>query len=240
MFVLTIDQKDSRAGADLVDALLAELADIEVAVPFERTVGDEIQGVISDPDALVSAVLIALRAGEWHIGIGIGAIDSPLPNSTREGRGPAFILAREAVDAAKSSRISVAVRAGEGNDVGGAPASTAASSSRGSADRSSHGSADENSRGSGDESLGADAAEFQALTRILGVVWEGRTSAQWEVADLLDDGLSGKEAAARLGVSAAAVSQRRRAGAYDESREASDALGIIARRIASRSPGEKP
>jgi hypothetical protein len=44
-----------------------------------------------------------LREDSWSIGIGIGPVEEPLPESTRAGRGPAFVYAREAVTAAKSA-----------------------------------------------------------------------------------------------------------------------------------------
>ena len=46
--------------------------------------------------------LHALRSGRWYVGIGVGAVDLPLPASPREGSGPAFVAARAAVEKAKS------------------------------------------------------------------------------------------------------------------------------------------
>jgi hypothetical protein len=77
---------------------------------FERTAGDEFQGVLDDPVVVVDIVLELVRSGGWSIGIGVGPVDEPLPASTREGRGPAFVLAREAVEAAKRHPGGVAVR----------------------------------------------------------------------------------------------------------------------------------
>ncbi|MBO0900364.1 hypothetical protein J1G43_10355 [Cellulomonas sp. zg-ZUI22] len=112
MFVLTIDQRGSRTGTDRVPELLADLADVPVVRGFERTVGDEVQGVLDDPDVVVDTALRVLRDGGWSVGIGAGAVDEPLPASPREGAGPAFVLAREAVEAAKSRQrpVPVAVR----------------------------------------------------------------------------------------------------------------------------------
>ena len=54
--VVTVDQRASRTGPDLVEALLADLNDPRRAptrvLDFERTAGDEVQGVIDDPAAL--------------------------------------------------------------------------------------------------------------------------------------------------------------------------------------------
>ncbi|GAA1358144.1 hypothetical protein GCM10009636_30490 [Arthrobacter koreensis] len=103
MFVLTIDQKDSRKTADRVPELLNLLGSEELELPFERTVGDEVQGVASSADAAVNAALAALRQGGWSVGIGVGTVGRPLPASSREAGGEAFIAARAAVDRAKKT-----------------------------------------------------------------------------------------------------------------------------------------
>lgn len=121
MWVLTIDQEGSRTVGDRVSDLLAGLAadspltraaQDAVVLPFERTVGDEVQGVLADPGLVVALTLHLVRAGGWSVGIGAGPVDRPLPASSREASGAAFIHAREAVDAAKSRArtVPVAVR----------------------------------------------------------------------------------------------------------------------------------
>lgn len=112
MFVVTVDQRGSRRDRDRVPDLLALLADVRTALPFERTVGDEVQGVLDDVEEVTAVVLTVLRVGGWSIGIGAGAVRLPLPATPREGAGEAFVLAREAVEAAKSRQRphSVAVR----------------------------------------------------------------------------------------------------------------------------------
>ncbi len=111
--VLTVDQDGSRAGTDQVPAALEALAGIPSLLPFERTVGDELQGVLDDPAALVRALEWLLRAGAWNVGIGVGAIETPLPDHARAGRGPAYLAAREAVTAAKGSPWHVRAVAGD-------------------------------------------------------------------------------------------------------------------------------
>jgi len=108
--VVTVDQVGSRGAADLVDPALGELADIPSVRAFERTAGDEFQGVLDDPDALARVVEHLLRGDEWSVGIGFGAVDLPLPTSARAGRGAAYQRAREAVDAAKGGPWGVCVR----------------------------------------------------------------------------------------------------------------------------------
>ena len=78
--------------------------------PFERTAGDEFQGVLDHPAALAAVVERLLREGGWNIGIGIGEVEEPLPENARAGRGPAYLHAREAVTAAKSSPLAAAGR----------------------------------------------------------------------------------------------------------------------------------
>jgi len=116
MFVVTIDQRGSRVHGDRVDELLgsptmsalAEDAD-GVVRAFERTVGDEVQAVLDDARVVVDLVLDIARRGGWSIGIGAGDVDEPLPESSRAGSGAAFILARTAVEAAKSRTRTVAL-----------------------------------------------------------------------------------------------------------------------------------
>ena len=111
MFVLTIDQQDSRSSDDAVPRILDVLSPLDTVVPFARTIGDEVQGVLDDPDAVAEAVRrIGIDSG-WHIGIGIGEVERPLPETTIEGRGAAFYAARQAVEAAKSAPAHLVVSA---------------------------------------------------------------------------------------------------------------------------------
>lgn len=115
MFVMTVDQRRSSHSKDLVSSALDRLRAVPTRLPFERTAGDEFQGLLEDPLSVVDATLELVRDGTWHIGIGAGGVELPLPESTRAARGPAFELARRAVDAAKRRPQHVAVR-GSGAD----------------------------------------------------------------------------------------------------------------------------
>lgn len=125
--VLTVDQRGSRrrAAPDRVPAALSGLAGlggVALLRPFERTAGDEFQGVLHDPVALAPVVERLLREDAWNIGVGIGPVDEPLPESTRAGRGAAYVHARDAVTAAKSSPWHLRVEGeveGEGTGVRG-------------------------------------------------------------------------------------------------------------------------
>jgi hypothetical protein len=104
--VLTVDQQDSRTNLDAVPALLGRLADapdLALLRPFQRTVGDEVQAVLDDADAVVEALARILRDGGWSVGLGVGAVDEPLPPDSRAGRGEAYLLARDAVTRAKTA-----------------------------------------------------------------------------------------------------------------------------------------
>ena len=89
MFVLTIDQRHSRTETDRVPVLLDILREVCATSPplagFERTVGDEIQGLFGDAAGAVAAVRAVVREGGWHLGIGIGPIEG-VPATVRAGR----------------------------------------------------------------------------------------------------------------------------------------------------------
>ena len=111
--VLTLDQRDSRLHGDtvptLVDLLDSPALPRPPMRPFQRTAGDELQGVVDDAGTAVEVVARVLRDGGWHLGIGIGEVETPLPAETRAGRGAAFVRAREAVTRAKSDVHRLAV-----------------------------------------------------------------------------------------------------------------------------------
>jgi hypothetical protein len=107
VYVLTLDQRASRDAVDLVPDLLNSLnrrpRRTGLLRKFERTAGDEVQGVLSDARTAIDVIAELLREEHWSIGLGIGEVADPLPRSTRAGRGAAFVNAREAVTRAKSS-----------------------------------------------------------------------------------------------------------------------------------------
>jgi hypothetical protein len=117
MYVVTADQKHSRTAADRVPALLADLQlrtrnGTGTSRPFERTAGDEVQGLLDDPAVVVEVVVTLLRGG-WWVGIGVGAVEEPLPDTARAGRGPAYLAARQAVESAKAAPAGICVSGGE-------------------------------------------------------------------------------------------------------------------------------
>ncbi|MDJ0357251.1 MarR family transcriptional regulator [Paenarthrobacter sp. PH39-S1] len=201
MFVLTMDQRASRRGPDLVPGLLEMLRDIPAKLAFERSVGDEVQGVLTDPGSIVEVVMRALRTGQWYIGIGVGPVDFPLPPSPREASGPAFVAARAAVERAKKTgeRVPLSVQWS-----GGGAASHKSGSSEPGLD-----SADAVQAGFRRADPQQLAASAEAVLVLTGRLVRGRTEAEWRILDLLQPGVRGGQAAVaeRLGISPQAVSK---------------------------------
>lgn len=96
--------------------MINELAAFAPVLPFTRTVGDEFQGLLADPVSVVDAILLLMRNDQWHIGLGIGPVERPLPTDSRAARGPAFICARAAVTAAKNEPSHLSVVAARESD----------------------------------------------------------------------------------------------------------------------------
>ncbi|GAA1986183.1 hypothetical protein GCM10009718_24490 [Isoptericola halotolerans] len=198
MIVLTIDQKSSTTRGDLVPALLGRLqargatgdAARGLVRPFERTVGDEVQGVLAadDDGARLAVQLIGdvLRDGGWSVGVGVGGVDEPLPATSRAAAGPAFVRARAAVEEAKGRGSAVPLA------VVGPP----------------------------DEPAATIAGDAQALLRLLGALAARRSAAGWEAIDTLGEhgGVDAPQraTAARLAISEQAVSQRLRTALWAE------------------------
>ncbi|MCA5894683.1 SatD family protein [Isoptericola sp. NEAU-Y5] len=119
MIVITADQRGSTGNADRVPEVLDALArrtagHAGVVLGFERTVGDEVQGVLDADEGAALAVDLVLdlvRDGGWSVGVGLGAVDEPLPEVSRAASGAAFVRARRAVERAKGrgSAVPVAV-----------------------------------------------------------------------------------------------------------------------------------
>lgn len=171
MFVLTVDQIDSRRRPDRVDEALHDVAvrfaGRLIAAP-ERTAGDEFQLATADAPAALDLALTLVRAGDWSVGLGVGTLREPHGDSVRAMTGTAFVNARDAVTAAKKRPARFALV--------------------------------------GDPGL----PDLDPLVRLLLALRERRTPEGWELCDLLDaePGLTLTEAAARLGISVQAASQR--------------------------------
>lgn len=113
MFVIIADQIDSRHDDDRVAGALRDLHERYAATLLlapERTAGDELQLLTDDAETALEAALLLLRDEHWRVGLGVGDVRTPLPQSVREARGPAFVAARSAVDAAERRPTRCAVR----------------------------------------------------------------------------------------------------------------------------------
>lgn len=200
MFVVVADQVGSRSGADRVPAALETLAGIDTVLGFERTAGDEIQGLIDEPGMVVAVLDRLTRLGDWRIGIGAGAVDSPIPASTRAARGPAYLAARSAISAARTSPTDLALRLPP--DV----------------------------RGEAYRELTDEATDAETALWLLRSVLARRSEEGWELMDLLDQGLTNARAAEHLGISPSAASQRlSRAARPETTRGAKLATRLLAR-----------
>ena len=112
MIVITADQVDSRSTPDLVGAALLDLngdRDIRLALPADRTAGDEIQMLATGGADAVGVILRLTRTRRWSVGCGVGAVREPLAPSIRESSGDAFIAARSAVERAKKRSLRFAL-----------------------------------------------------------------------------------------------------------------------------------
>mgnify|MGYP001793095929 CR=1 FL=1 len=114
MYVLTIDQRGSTADVDRVPDLITALRSLASA-PFERSVGDELQGVVEHAEDVVEIAMYALRSGHWYVGIGVGAVQLTPGGSPREGSGSGFVAARKAGELAKGAAGQFPLSVGSGS-----------------------------------------------------------------------------------------------------------------------------
>lgn len=107
MFVLTIDRRGSRRAHDSAD-MRTHRDRCRATLPrpvldWQISAGDELQALYDRPEHVLAAVLALADERDWHVGLGVGPVDEPLPREVREATGAAFVAAREAVTAAKES-----------------------------------------------------------------------------------------------------------------------------------------
>lgn len=109
MFTLTINQRDGRRDGDRVPQLLKHLRHIPALLDFDRSVEDEVQGIVDCPHQAVEAALVAVRTGHWYVGIGVGPVNEPLPNQIKDASGHGLVYARRAVNRLRRSKDKVPV-----------------------------------------------------------------------------------------------------------------------------------
>jgi hypothetical protein len=189
MFVITADQIDSRHDRDRASDMIAQLLHTHpdaFALPPDQTSGDEIQLLVPVAADAFAVLLDLHRAEYWSVGVGVGPIRTPLPTSTRQATGDAFIAARVAVTRAKRAEARFAL------DVPPSPEQAPG--------------ADVPGRSTG--------AEVEALLAMLLLLRQRRTPEGWEAVDLLESGMAQTKIARALGISTAAVSQRVKSAQY--------------------------
>ena len=185
MYVITADQVDSRSRPDIVAETVDDLNrrySGRLALPVDRNAGDEVQALTASADAAVDLTLELTRHGAWSVGLGIGAVRTPLPRETREAAGDAFIAAREAVTRAKRAPTRFAAES---------RVSAAATAAQFDAAQA--------------------ASDVEALLNLLLTIRAGRSEAGWELYDLIVSGLTQAEAGARLGITPQSANDRARA-----------------------------
>ncbi len=198
MFVITADQIGSRNDRDRAGEMIAELVAAfgpAFTLPPDQTAGDEIQLLLHDAGTTLAAVLALQRAGHWSIGLGIGDLRTPLPETTRQASGGAFIAARAAVTRAKKAEARFSLEVGPVGDLA-----------------------------SGHPAPLLDADGVEALITTLLLLRQRRSKEGWVAIDLLERGMTQVEIAADLGISTAAVSQRIRSALWRVDQSAQPAL----------------
>lgn len=116
MFVLSLSGRSGhgRAAGDPVPALLGALEELDLTLPAERTVGPDALVLAGRAEVALDALLRTVELGGVAVGLGIGAIERPVPASVREIAGPAVDSAATALRVASStSEVPLAVRAAD-------------------------------------------------------------------------------------------------------------------------------
>lgn len=217
MFVITADQIDSRNDRDrageMIAGLVAEFGDV-FTLPPDQTAGDEIQMLLADARTSLDLVLALHRSGHWSIGLGIGTVRTPLPDSARQASGEAFVGARDAVTRAKKAdtRFGLTAEPVDRPDRAGAPGHRPV----------------------------LDGEQVEALIATLLLLRQRRTGEGWAAVDLRETGLTQVEIAARLGISTAAVSQRLRSALWKVDQAARPALVRLLEDLDNATTGTGP
>lgn len=189
------------------DPVLPTLSAAVVTTSFEAVDARVVEGVPRDGAAAVAALQCLLRAAAGSIGIGCGpaiaATEPPARVPARAPRPPAHAAARSALAAAQRGHQGLFLRA---SGVRAWPARSQAPTSE-------------------------DIQDAETCLWLLADLLRRRSVEGWAVADLMDQGLTGRECAARLDISASAVSQRAAAARYVEGRRAADLAARLLDRL---------
>ena len=107
VFALTVDRRGSREDPGALamthhrDRFNADLPG--PVLGWQISAGDELQALYDSAQDVLTTVFSLVDERDWHVGLGIGAVDTPLPANVNEATGPAFVAAREAVTASKET-----------------------------------------------------------------------------------------------------------------------------------------
>jgi len=197
MFVITADQIDSRHDRDRASEMIGALVRRHTeafTLPPDQTSGDEIQLLVGTAADAFAIVLDLNRTGFWSVGVGIGPVRTPLPATTRQATGDAFIAARSAVTRAKRAEARFALATQPSPEPPEGPHD------------------------------GSTAAEVEVLVTMLLLLRQRRSTEGWEAVDLLESGQAQTDIARTLGISTAAVSQRVKSAQWKVERAAHPAL----------------
>ncbi|PMC75808.1 MULTISPECIES: helix-turn-helix domain-containing protein [unclassified Brachybacterium] len=116
MFVLSLSgaRGHGRAAADPIPQLLEALAPLDLTLPAERTAGPEALAATTRAEDALEVILRSLETGSLAIGLGVGPVDAPLPDSVRILAGGAVAAAADAARAARTtSQVPLAVHAAD-------------------------------------------------------------------------------------------------------------------------------
>ncbi len=126
MFVITADQVDSTHREDVAGDTLDTVTErfgSRLALPPDRTAGDEVQMLVADAATALEIITTLTRDDAWSVGCGIGGVRLPLPSTVRAATGAAFVAAREAVDRAKRAPHRFALIVDDGHPLASADVS---------------------------------------------------------------------------------------------------------------------
>jgi hypothetical protein len=235
MFVVTADQKDSRSDVDRAGEVLDDLNHRfagALALPADRTAGDEVQALLSRASDALAMMLDLTRREHWSVGLGIGRVRTPLPADTRAATGDAFIAARDAVDAAKRSptRFALAVEGlpSPGHDAGAASTATGTGIGTGTGMNTD---TDTDTGTGSDTGSEVSPDEVEAMITLLLLARDRRTEQGWEVVDRMASGGTQRDVAAALGITPQAVSTRLRTAAWRTEQAALPGLAKLLARL---------
>ena len=119
MHVLLLTPARTHRGGDPLPDLTSALAPLGLLGAVRHHDRLIPEGALCGVTQAVDVIRVASELGGWCTGLGVGAVDKPLPEEVRALRGPAVDAAREALHAARTTaQVPLAVRAGDPRQAG--------------------------------------------------------------------------------------------------------------------------